>query len=129
MKTAKSLFSSLVLGIGLTLGISTVAIAYPKNHNVRRSEVRVVYPGRYSNLTPRYYRNSSRYNSRYNRNYDRNYYGRRRNYHDGYYRDCRDGRRARGRGRRARRNVRIIGVPAYRNNLAFPNYIKVRTVR
>ena len=122
MKTAKSLLSSLILGVGLTLGISTVAIAYPKNHNVRRSEVRVVYPGRYSNLTPRYYRNSSRYN----RNYDRKYYGRGRNYYDGYYRDCRYGRRRRiGR----RRNIRIIDAPIYRNNLSFPNYIKVRTVR
>ena len=122
MKTAKSLLSSLILGIGLTLGISTVAIAYPKNHNVRRSEVRVVYPGRYSNVTPRYYRNSSRYN----RNYDRRYYGRGRNYYDGYYRDCRYGRRRRiGR----RRNITIIDAPIYRKNLAFPNYIKVRTVR
>lgn len=124
MKNTKSLLSSLILGIGLTLGISTSAIAYPKNYNVRLSGVRIVYPSRYSNVTPRYYRNSSRYNSRYNRNYDRRYYGRGRYYDRAYYNNCRDGRR----GRR-RRRITTIDVPIYRNNLSFPNYIKVRTVR
>lgn len=124
MKNTKSLLSSLVLGIGLTLGMSTSAIAYPKNHNVRLSGVRIVYPSRYSNVTPRYYRNSSRYNSRYNRNYDRRYYGRGRYYDRGYYDNCRDGRRGRRRTR-----ITNIDFPIYRNNLSFPNYIKVRTVR
>ena len=126
MKKSHSLLSSLALGISLTLGISTSAIAYPKNYNVRQSGVRVIVAPRSLNVTPRYHINSPADNRRYNRNYGRNYYGRDR-YEESYYDNCRDRRRARR--RRNRRNITIINSPLYRNNLSRPSYIKIRTVR
>ena len=117
MKNSQSLLSSLALAISLTLGMTTSAIAYPRNHNRR-----VAYPSRYSPVTRRYYRNYNSYKPRYNRNYDRRDYGRGIDYHNSYYDNCRY-------GRRGRRNITITNPPIYRNNLSFPNYIRVRTVR
>lgn len=125
MKNHHSLLSSLALGIGLTVAMSTSALASPyKNYNVGQSGFRVIYPGRTVNLTPRSQNYRDSYDSRYSR--DRDYYNRG-DCCDRYYDDCRDGRRVRN--RRYRRNLTIVNPPVYRNNLPFPNYIKIRTVR
>ena len=132
MKNHHSLLSSLALGIGLTVAMATSALASPyKNYNVRQSGFRVIYPGRTVNITPRSRNYRNPYNSRSNRDRDyyreREYYNRRSDCCGRYYDDCRDGRRVTN--RRYRRNLTIVNPPVYRNNLPFPNYIKIRTVR
>ncbi len=132
MKNHHSLLSSLTLGIGLSVAMATSAIASPyKNYHVRQSGFRVIYPSRTVNITPRYRNNPAPYYSRYN--WDRDYYRETGSYNQRdccgrYYDNCRDGRRVRNR-RYKRRNLTIINPPLYRNNLPFPNYIKIRTVR
>lgn len=121
MMKLNSLLSSLALGVGLTLSISTSAIASPKYHNTRQSGVRVIRSSGILYVTPRRNSRSVDYNSRYNHNPRRDYHGRDYDY------DCRDRRRARR--RRRHRNLTIVNPPVYRNNLAVPRYIKIRTVR